>query len=161
MAIDQIIDPFLSLFQCRPISFVFLLVFLHTAIPWKLGLATSEAPFLHARSTIINSGQCHRLTLAEREGQADDSSGLLRTYCIIPFNYCSLDSAQPLIRRRCSARPHWGRVSRRVQRKFILDSCPSGEDTAVRPGLHYGLARHSLALPVLRTLLHISLITEF
>lgn len=87
----------------------------------KAYVSRFKGPILpHARSTIINSRQCHCFAFPERQAGEDESSGLLRTDCIIPFNYCSLDSVQPLIRLRCSAGPQRGTVN---WGKFILTSC--------------------------------------
>lgn len=106
--IDHGIDLFLLLFQSKSISFGFHPVFCRDRIPRSLGWPLQRPQCPHARSTIINSRQCHRLAFPESSAEEDDSSGLLRTCCIIPFNYCSFDSVQPLIRQRCSASPQWG-----------------------------------------------------
>lgn len=89
-------------------------LFFCASIPLSLGPAFQRPDSPHARSTIINSRQCHRLAFPGNRADEDGSSGLLRTYWIIPFNYCSLDGVRPLIRRRRSPRSQQGQWIREM-----------------------------------------------
>lgn len=108
------------------VHFICLSAVFHAPIPPSLGWPFQRPYSPHARSTIINSRQCHRLAFPESRAEEDESSGLLRTCCIIPFNYCSLDSVQPLIRLRCSVSPQRGQWTEEIYSDFLSRPLFSG-----------------------------------